>query len=84
VGHASRYSGLLHVEVSQTSIFQSGLKTGRCVTTGGARGTIADVALSQVEDGRVDAMGCIGSCYTYFTIFFLLGPRGIVVFCLGL
>jgi hypothetical protein len=84
VGHASRYSDLLHVEVSQTSVFQSGLKTGRCVTTDGARGTITEVALSQVEDGRVDAMDCIGSCYPCFTIFFLLGPRGIVFFCLSL
>jgi hypothetical protein len=84
VGHASRYSGLLHVEVSQTSVFQSGLKTGRCVTTGGAHGTIAEVALSQVEDGRVDAMDYIESCYPCFTIFFLLGSMGIVVFCLDL
>jgi hypothetical protein len=44
VGHALRSSSLLDVEVSLTRIFQSGLKTGRGATTGGARGTIAKVA----------------------------------------
>jgi hypothetical protein len=44
VGHASRFSGLLCVEASLARIFQSGLKTGGCATTGGARDTIAEVA----------------------------------------
>jgi hypothetical protein len=35
---------------------------------------------SQVEDGRVNAMGCVGPYYPCFTIFFLLSHRGIVVF----
>jgi hypothetical protein len=43
VGYASRSSGLLHVEVSLTMVSQSGMKTGGGVTTGGARGTIAEV-----------------------------------------
>jgi hypothetical protein len=34
----------------------------------------------QVEDGQVDAMGCVGPCYPCFAVFFLLCPRGIVVF----
>jgi hypothetical protein len=42
-GHASRSSGLLHMEESLTRIFQSGLKTGGDVTTGGAHDTIAEV-----------------------------------------
>jgi hypothetical protein len=42
--HASRYSGLLGVEVSLARVFQSGLKTGGGATTGGARGTITEVA----------------------------------------
>jgi hypothetical protein len=46
VGHASRSSCLLHVEVSQARISQSGLKTGGGATTGGARGTIVEVASS--------------------------------------
>jgi hypothetical protein len=43
VGHASGSSGLLHVEASLISVSQSDLKTGGCATTGGARGTIAEV-----------------------------------------
>jgi hypothetical protein len=43
-GHASRSSGLLRVEASLARVSQSGLKTGGGVTTGGARGTIAEVA----------------------------------------
>jgi hypothetical protein len=42
-GHASRSSGLLHVEVSRARISQSDLKTGGGVTTGGARDTIVEV-----------------------------------------
>jgi hypothetical protein len=33
----------------------------------------------QVEDGRVDAMVCIGPCYPYLSVFFVLGLRGILV-----
>jgi hypothetical protein len=44
VGHTSRSSGLLHVEISVDRVFQSGLKTSGCTTTGGAHGTIAEVA----------------------------------------
>jgi hypothetical protein len=32
-----------------------------------------------VEDGHVDATGCIRPCYPYFVIFYVLDPRGIVV-----
>jgi hypothetical protein len=34
---------------------------------------------SQVEDGRVDATGCIGSFYPTFTVFIVLCPRGSLV-----
>jgi hypothetical protein len=44
VGHASRSSSLLGVEANLARVFQSGLKTGGGVTTGGARGTITEVA----------------------------------------
>jgi hypothetical protein len=43
-GHASRSSSLLGVEASLARVSQSGLKTGGGVTTGGARGTIAEGA----------------------------------------
>jgi hypothetical protein len=44
VGHASRSSGILHVEVSQANVSQSDLKNGRGAMAGGARGTITEVA----------------------------------------
>jgi hypothetical protein len=43
--HASRSSGLLHVEASLAMVSQSGPKTNGGVTTGGACGTITEVAL---------------------------------------
>jgi hypothetical protein len=44
VGRASRSSGLLGMEASLARVSQSGLKTGGGTTTGGARGTITEVA----------------------------------------
>jgi hypothetical protein len=79
VEHASRSSGLLRVEASLTRISESGLKIG-----GGAT-RVVHVAPSQrlrwkqIEDGRVDAMGCVRPCYPTFAVFNVLGPRGIVV-----
>jgi hypothetical protein len=43
-GHALRSSILFGVEASLARVSQSGLKTGGGVITGGARGTIAEVA----------------------------------------
>jgi hypothetical protein len=43
-GHASRSSGLLGMEASLARVSQFGLKTGGGTTTGGARGTIVEVA----------------------------------------
>jgi hypothetical protein len=43
VGHVSRSSGLLGVELSLARVSQSGLKTGGGATTGGARRTITEV-----------------------------------------
>jgi hypothetical protein len=45
VGHTSRSSGLLGVEVSLARISHSGLNTDGGATTGGARGTNTEVAL---------------------------------------
>jgi hypothetical protein len=44
VGHASRSSDLLRMEVSRARVSQSYLKTGGGVTAGGACGTITEVA----------------------------------------
>ncbi len=43
-GHMSRSSGLLGMEACLARVSQSGLKIGGGATTGGARGTIAEVA----------------------------------------
>jgi hypothetical protein len=43
-GHVSRSSGLLRVEACLARVSQSGLKTGGGAMTGGARGTIVEVA----------------------------------------
>jgi hypothetical protein len=43
-GHVLRSSRLLHVEASLARVSQSGLKTDRGMTTGGARDTITEVA----------------------------------------
>jgi hypothetical protein len=43
-GHASRSSSLLGVEASLARVSQSDLKIGGGATTGGARGTIVEVA----------------------------------------
>jgi hypothetical protein len=45
MGHVSRSSGLLRLEASHARVFQSGLKTGKCATAGGACDTIVKVAL---------------------------------------
>jgi hypothetical protein len=70
---------LLHVEASLTRVFQSDLKTAGGATTGGTRDTIAEVTLEASGRRRVDAMGCVEPCYPTFTLFNVLGPRGIVV-----
>jgi hypothetical protein len=44
VGHASRSTGLLHVEASLARVSQSDLKTDADVMASGARGTISEVA----------------------------------------
>jgi hypothetical protein len=57
-GHASISSNLLGVKASLARVSQSGLKTDRDTTTGGARGTIAKVG-SEVSwrwTGRCDGL----------------------------
>jgi hypothetical protein len=44
VGHASRSSGLLHVEASRARVSQCGLKTSGGMAAGGARGINTEVA----------------------------------------
>jgi hypothetical protein len=77
--HTLRYSGLLHLEASQTRVSQSSLNTD------GGMAQLVHVASSwklcgdEAEDGRVDATGCIRLFYPNFAIFFVLGHKGILV-----
>jgi hypothetical protein len=43
MGHASRSSGLFYMKASLIRVSQSGLKSGGCAMTGGARDTITEV-----------------------------------------
>jgi hypothetical protein len=78
--HASRSSGLLHVEVSWVRVSQFASKMAE------VRQQVVHVASSwrsredRVKEGRVNAMGCDGPCYLCFAVFFVLCPRGILVF----
>jgi hypothetical protein len=47
--HSSRSNGLLYLEASRARISHSGLKTGRCGMTGGARGIITEVTWSSSQ-----------------------------------
>jgi hypothetical protein len=46
MGHASSSGGFLRLKASRARVSQSGLKTGRGVMMGGARGIIAEVTSS--------------------------------------
>jgi hypothetical protein len=70
---------LLCLEARRARVSQSSHKTG-----GGAARTV-HMTLSwrlrgnEAEDGRVDAMGCIGLFYLNFTILIVLGHKGSLV-----
>jgi hypothetical protein len=78
--HALRSSGLLHLEVSRARVFQFASKLAE------ARRWVVHVAplwmlhRDQVEDGRVDMTGYVGSCHPYIAVFFILCTRGVFVF----
>jgi hypothetical protein len=68
------------VEASRARVSQSDLKIGggtvQLVNMTSSRRLHRD----QVEDGQVDAMGCVGPFYPKITIFYVLDPMGILVF----
>jgi hypothetical protein len=66
-------------EASLARVSQSGLKTGREATTGGARDSITEVASKASWRWTGDVMGCLGPYYHTFDILNVLGHRGIVV-----
>jgi hypothetical protein len=79
VGHALRSSGLLRLEASWARVSQSSLKTSggatRMVHVASSRRSHGD----EVEDGWIDAVGCIGLFYPNVVVFIVLDPKGILV-----
>jgi hypothetical protein len=78
-GHAARSGGLLHL-ACHARVFQSGLKTGRGVTMGGARGIIVEI-VSRGSSRWMDR--CDGLRQTLLpqnAVCSVLGHKGIVVF----
>jgi hypothetical protein len=80
LGHASRSNGLLHLEASHTSVYQSGLNTGGCATQMVHVTSPQRLCGVEAEDERVIMTGCIRPFYPNFTIFYVLDLRNIVVF----
>jgi hypothetical protein len=78
VGHASRSSGLLHLEASRARVSQSGLKLvearhGWCMWHHHRR----CMELKLKMDGSI--RGCLRLFYPSFVIFIILDPKGILV-----
>jgi hypothetical protein len=84
VRHASRSSSLLHMEANWARVSQSDLKTGRGAAQMAHMASSRRSRGDEAEDGGDDAMGCIRLFYPNFVVFIVLGPRGILVFWLGL
>jgi hypothetical protein len=80
IGHALRASGLLCLEASQTRVSQFGLKTSGGVALMVHMASSRRSRGDEVVDERVDAMGCIRTCYPYFVVFTVLGTMGISIF----
>jgi hypothetical protein len=79
-GHVSTSSGLLHLEANRARVFQSVLKTGGGVTQMMHMASSSRLRRVEAEDERVNAMGYIEPFYPNFVVFYVLPPRGIVVF----
>jgi hypothetical protein len=85
VGHTSRSSGLLRLEVSRARVSQSSLKND-----GGAMHTVHMTSSrrsrgSEAEDGRFDGVRCdvveVGPKYPPLAVISFSAHRDILVFC---
>jgi hypothetical protein len=79
VGHASRSSGLLHLEVSLTRDSRSSLKTGGDAAWMVHMASLRRSRGDEAEDGPVDAMACIRLFYPNFAVFVVLGHKDSLV-----
>jgi hypothetical protein len=80
VEHTSRSSGLLRMKACQAKVSQSGLKTG-----GGAAQMLHVTSSRRLhrvkaEDGHVNVTSYVEPFYPNFAVFYVLGPRDILVF----
>jgi hypothetical protein len=80
MGHALRSSGLLQLEVSRATVSQFVSKLTEAQRWVVHVSPLWRLHRDQVEDGRVDVMGYVGSCNPYIVVFFVLCPRGVIVF----
>jgi hypothetical protein len=78
-GHASRSSGLLHLEASRARVSQSGLKIGRGVTRMVHMASSWRSRGDEAKDRQVNAMGCIGLFYPNFVVFIVLANKSSLV-----
>jgi hypothetical protein len=79
-GHTSRSSDLLHLEASGARVSQSDLKTCRGMARMVHVASSWRLRRAEAVDKQVVAMGRVGPFYPNFTIFYVLGHRGILVF----
>jgi hypothetical protein len=79
VGHALRFSDLLHLKASQARVSQSSLNTSSGATQMVHMASSQRSRGDEAEDGRVDTMGCIRLFYPNFAIFVVLAHKGSLV-----
>jgi hypothetical protein len=84
VRHVSRSSGLLCLEASRARVSQFASKLVEALWWVVHVASLQRLHQGQVEDGWVDVTGCVVLFYRKIVVFYILGPRGVLVFCLGL
>jgi hypothetical protein len=78
-GHASRSSGLLHLEASRARVSESSIKTSKGMAWMVHVASSQRLRRDEAEDRLVDVTGCIGLFYPNFTIFIVLCHKNSLV-----
>jgi hypothetical protein len=79
VGHASRSSGLIHLEASRVRVFQSSLKTGGGATQMMHMASSRRSHEDEAEDDQVGVTGCIRLFCPNYIVFVVLDHKGSLV-----
>jgi hypothetical protein len=79
MGHASRSSGLLHLEASRARVFQSSLRTSGGVTQMMHMASLRRSHGDEAEDDHVGVTGCIRLFNPNYVIFVVLDHKGSLV-----